>query len=370
MMQKRQYSRFMGTTIAALGLAIATSSFAAGPQANREATAGQAASLMRFYPTTLASSPRGLTEEPAIWLAKVGGLINSAPQLLRQSLLMSESQQDFEANLALLEQMQVGQAQRAGADIQRQAGILKAVGGADTLAYTALSPCRLMDTRSAAGASGVQGPIAGGVLKSIPGYITAGQNWSSYGQTAPLSDCGLTNAVGANIKAVAIVITILNPNFSAFLGVSDSAVLNTVLSKVALNYTAGQGLSTMYIVPQQAANTIYFAMPAGLSAHLIFDVVGYFSTTQATALDCNTQTTAGTGTHANGANLLVSFPACTAGYTRTGLGCGYNGNLPANVYLSESTTGFGYCNWFNNSGAGIPATSYQAEAFCCRIPGR
>src|SRR5207342_619451 len=109
----------------------------------------------------------------------------------------------------------------------------------------------------------------------IPGYVTTGSDWGTYGQIAPLSDCGLNDTYGSTIWAVAIVITILNPNFDAFLGVDDSSTLATTLKHVALNFTHGQGLSTMYIVPQEA-NTISFAMPAGLSAQLIFDVVGFF----------------------------------------------------------------------------------------------
>jgi len=77
--------------------------------------------------------------------------------------------------------------------------------------YTALEPCRIMDTRNATLASGVQGPISGGVLKQLPGFVTAGGNWTQYGQTGTPSDCGLTNPPGTSIKAVAIVITILNP---------------------------------------------------------------------------------------------------------------------------------------------------------------
>ncbi len=82
------------------------------------------------------------------------------------------------------------------------------------------------------------------------------------------------------------MITILNPNFDAFLGVSDSTLVHGVVELWHLNYTHGQGLSTMYIVPQSVGNTIYFAMPAGLSANIIFDVVGYFAVSQATALEC------------------------------------------------------------------------------------
>ncbi len=143
-----------------------------------------------------------------------------------------------------------------------------------------------MDSRNATVASGVHGPLVGNQLYHLDGYIAAGSNWGRFGGNAT-SDCGLNSTVGPNIWAVAIVITILNPNFDAFLGVGDNNTLASTLSTVALNYTHGQGLSTLYIVPQTVSgNTIYFAMPAQLSANIIFDVVGYFAVSEATAFQC------------------------------------------------------------------------------------
>ena len=117
------------------------------------------------------------------------------------------------------------------------------------LVYKPLEPCRIMDTRTATFGSGVQGPIIGNGLKFIPGFVNAGQNWGQYGGSA-VSDCGLTSPPGTSIRAIALVATILNPNFDAYLGIGDINSLSSVLSNVALNFTSGQGLSTMYIVPQ------------------------------------------------------------------------------------------------------------------------
>ena len=154
---------------------------------------------------------------------------------------------------------------------------LKSLAESDSLVYTALPPRRIMDTRVATGPSGVQGPIAGGVLYHVPGFLPAASTYQQYGGAS--SDCGLSAAPagpGSNIKAIAVTITILNPNFDAFLGVSDNSNLSSVLSNVALDYTHGQGLSTVYTVPQGLGNTVYFALPTGLSAQLIFDVIGYY----------------------------------------------------------------------------------------------
>lgn len=250
---------------------------AAAPPARNDGAAAQM--LMRFYPAPLPSTPANVTEDPAVWQAKVNGLLKAMPPMLRQSFLASESAEDFAANLDFFVRSQPGSPRLTASAAAAKAGIAsvlpKALADADSLVFTPLTPCRIMDTRSATLGSGVQGPLAGGTLYHLPGFITAGTNWGSYGGNA-LSDCGVNSSVSSSIRAIAIVITILNPNFDAYLGVSDQNNLTTVLSNVALNYTHGQGLSTVYAAPQLASNTIYFAMPAGLSAQLIFDVVGYY----------------------------------------------------------------------------------------------
>jgi hypothetical protein len=223
-----------------------------------------------------------------------------------------------------------------------------------------------MDTRNASAASGVQGPIAGGSLKQIPGFVTAGGNWTQYGQPGTPSDCGLTNPPGTSIKAVAIVITILNPNFDAFLGVGDANSLAATLSTVALNYTHGQGLSTMYIVPQRASNNIYFAMPAGLSAQIIFDVVGYVVVSDATAFACTTVTSGSVTIGAAGTGSAVS-PACSAGYALSSGSC--DSDSPSMTLVSDKASG-GNTTWTctaNNAGASAHLT---ATANCCRVQGK
>jgi hypothetical protein len=99
------------------------------------------------------------------------------PPMLRQSLLASDNAEDFAANLDFF-----SQAQRAKFDGQVRAAIadagsgplhLKSLADSDSLVFTALAPCRIMDTRSATGASGVQGPLTGGLLYQIPGFLAA-----------------------------------------------------------------------------------------------------------------------------------------------------------------------------------------------------
>src|SRR5205823_14268341 len=114
----------------------------------------------------------------------------------------------------------------------------------------------------------------------------------------------------------------------------------------------------------------YFAMPAGLSANIIFDVVGYFANSMATALECVTTHTQISEPPAF--NQYFSSPACPAGYTLTGGGAEFTGNFPVNWYkngrnsLTNSET-----QWtaVQNNASGSTNTGH-VYGRCCRIPGR
>ena len=229
--------------------------------------------------------------------------------------------------------------------------------------YKSLEPCRILDTRNATLLSGVQGPITGGALRQLTGFVSAGSNWGIYGGS-PASDCGLSNPPGSSIKAVATVITILNPNFDAYLGVSDVNDLTTTLSTIALNYTHGQGLSTMYIVPQTTSNNIYFALPAGLSAQLIIDVVGYYVLSDATALQCTTLSSA-VATIGAGSSGSATSPACTAGYALSSGSC--DSDSFAMKLVADKASGQAWVCSANNPGASAHLT---ATVNCCRVPGQ
>jgi subtilisin family serine protease len=235
------------------------------------------------------------------------------------------------------------------------------------LVYKPLEPCRIMDTRNATLASGVQGPIAGGAVKQLPAFIAAGANWGSYGGAGG-SDCGLTSPPGSSIHAIALVLTILNPNFDAYLGIADVNDLSTVLSNVALNFTHGQGLSTTYVVPRMVTSNLNFAMPPGLSAQIIFDVVGYFVVPDATPLQCTTLSSAATTIAASGGTGSATSPACSAGFTLTSGSCDSTSASMSLVQDKANGTSTAWtCSATNRGGA---AANLTATANCCRIAGR
>ncbi len=311
--------------------------------------------------------------DPNVVLAGTGNLVGVSPQV--GPLAFNGGPTRTQALLAGSPAINAGSNPMGLTTDQRGAGFRRTIGTATdigafefvpALVFKPLEPCRIMDTRSATPASGVQGPIAGNALKTLPGFITAGQNWGQYGGSAA-SDCGLTSPPGASINAVALVATILNPNFDAYLGISDVNDLSTVLSNVALNYTATQGLSTMYIVPQVASNSIYFAMPAGLSAQLIYDVVGYYAAEDVTALQCTTQASAPVAIAAAASGTATS-PACAAGYTLTSGSCD---STSFTLDLTQSKASGGNTTWLcAATNRGGSSANLTATANCCRVPGR
>ena len=83
-------------------------------------TVPDATVLLQFYPTALSSTPSGMVEDQAVWLAKVQGLMVGVPPMLQQSLLMSRSKSEFAANVALLQQMQESALAQREFQMQRQ----------------------------------------------------------------------------------------------------------------------------------------------------------------------------------------------------------------------------------------------------------
>jgi len=106
-------------------ISLVTNIAAAGPAVERadpamvpNAMVPNATVLLRFYPARLASTPIGLVEDQEVWLAKVQGLMLGAPSMLQQSLLMSQTPEEFAANVALLQQIQATSLTQGGARLK------------------------------------------------------------------------------------------------------------------------------------------------------------------------------------------------------------------------------------------------------------
>src|SRR5213594_2092535 len=112
--------RKMNWMISSIALAVGIAGAAPLGAAEQAQAVPSAATLLRFYPARLASTPTGVVEDREVWLAKVQGLMAGAPPMLQQSLLQSQTAWEFAANVALLQQMQEGSLKQSAARIQRQ----------------------------------------------------------------------------------------------------------------------------------------------------------------------------------------------------------------------------------------------------------
>src|SRR5205823_1666955 len=110
-------------------------------------------------------------------------------------------------------------------------------------------------------------------------------------------------------------------------------------------------------------NIIYFAMPAQLVAHLIFDVLGYYTRSDATALDCVTSTPTTLAFSGNGS---LDSGSCPAGYAKLSVACRTSGFNTAKYRTIGLSSGGSDCE----ATANVGGATLNATATCCRVPGK
>jgi hypothetical protein len=240
-------------------------------------------------------------------------------------------------------------------------------------------PCRIVDTRN------VGGVISFGTTRNFYYYSNVGSYNFGTNQGGASGTVGtvcpqLVYSDNAPMDGAAVLtVQVVSPTAAGNWIVWGGA--NPIPTSSALNWTGtGQILTNTTVVPGggrsgsgSGGGILDFAVryngPSG-SAHFIADVVGYFVPNLATALQCVTTDTFGTGTIAVGGTMQLSMPACTTGYTVTGWSCDYNGTLPSGAYLQEITGYFNYCLWRNFSAGSLAGSNFGAHSRCCRVPGR
>jgi hypothetical protein len=227
------------------------------------------------------------------------------------------------------------------------------------LVFTAVTPCRILDTRVAGG------PIAANSSRAFLGLaVNSGANFSSQGGSA--TNCNVA-AVGAS--AIVLNVTAVTPSGAGFATVYKSGESRPLAASV--NYTAGAIVNNSVVVgvPNPLAITDFVIYTFAQSDYVV-DIVGYFSPPQATALQC--ENTAFTQSVSAGSNFDIVIPACPAGYTITGAGCATGGFNQADWAVTGLDRGsptqmFAFCSGTNKTAGNI---SVRGTAQCCRIPGR
>lgn len=224
---------------------------------------------------------------------------------------------------------------------------------ASDLAFTPIPPCRILDTRLAGGA------LAANTARSFD--VTAVSDYSFQGGEA--SNCQIGTA--GSFAALAVNFTIINPNVSGtlktfpFLGTTPSTA-------TTMSYAAGEVRSNFTIVKlDQGASNNEMTLLSSAAVHVTADVVGYFITPQAPAIDC-VETTSSNITVIAGSFASGSSPACASGYTMISGGCSmstFDGRIVTSRTMSGTNTHF--CAFRNeNATSSVTGVAYGR---CCRI---
>jgi hypothetical protein len=223
------------------------------------------------------------------------------------------------------------------------------------LVYTPINPCRIVDTRN------IGSPIIAGTVRNFDVDNPASFAFQGgFPAACPGMPFGVATAVAVNITATQAA----GPGFFtawSFCGIQPSA--STV------NYGGGETIANSTIVPDCPGGGSDISVFAGTAtAHLIIDLVGYFSAPVATALDCVQSPLASTVV-ANGAIINFNANACPAGFTAVSLTCHATTTFGGTQWTGFGlrTTGSNDCQGANGSGA---AQTYNAAFTCCRVPGR
>lgn len=226
------------------------------------------------------------------------------------------------------------------------------------LSFTAVTPCRIVDTRVAGGA------IAANSSRNFVGVaVSAGTGFAFQGGSS--TDCNVA-AIGAS--AIALNVTAVTPVGAGYATVYRSGDTRPLAASV--NYTAGAIVNNSVVVgiPNPLGITD-FTIYTFAQADYVVDIVGYFSPPQATQFDCVNTSVQSSTINANSTNFFNN-PTCPTGYkavtpycwtASSGVysqGSGYNANTAGNVT---------FCAWQNTTASN--QTVFGGNV-CCRVPGR
>jgi kumamolisin len=229
--------------------------------------------------------------------------------------------------------------------------VLAAVAGATAgLAYTPVTPCRLVDTRNAVG----------------PLTPRAGRNYAASDNTR-IGQAG-GNAAGCGIpvgpEALALTLTAVQPTQVGNLVAFPSG--DAVPLASALNFLAGQIIANTTVVPitQGAGDNFSIFNNSDGMTPVVVDVVGYFW--EYLSSDC-TKTTQSLSV---GAGSTIDVPAtCAVGYVPVGGGCSTDTPGASNWLVRTGTPpGDGYhCTMLNGFAGSV---NVSTDTMCCRKAGR
>ena len=229
------------------------------------------------------------------------------------------------------------------------------------LVFTAVEPCRIVDTRST-----TAGAIAANTNRAF--YVWGFPDFTSQGGST--TDCGGLSAQSP--QAVVVNLTVVGPASAGYATMFPAT--STLPLAASLLYKAGDVLSNGVTVKLGLGATgvgfADFRIYTVSTAHYVVDIVGYYDAPYATALDCVLPPAQAVSLPAGFNGYMHTTSVCSAGYTAVSPYC-YNSST--SVY-SNGSGGIGagpdkraWCGWVNPAAT---AQSVFQSATCCRVPGR
>ena len=220
--------------------------------------------------------------------------------------------------------------------------------------YTAVEPCRLLDTRVASPRGGRLPAQAERSFLVYDADFLAEQGGAEGG-------CDLPDSV----RAVAINLTAVDAAGRGFVTVWDFGKTRPATANI--NLIPGEDVNNQLSVavntdPAEEDLTIY----SWASTHLVADIVGYYTQAEAKALDCVNLVSENVSISPGIVRNTFS-PTCPAGYAKTGGGCT---NFSSDLRLITTETAFdGNRHFCASLNVGTSNGNMRAEALCCRVPG-
>ena len=237
------------------------------------------------------------------------------------------------------------------------------------LVFTPLTPCRIIDTRTATG--GFAGRIGPNNGKEFQVNLA---DFSAQGGVS--SSCGIPTSL--EVSAVVINVASTDQTGSGHIRVIPTG--GGLPTAALLNYTMGVNISNAAISASAVAAGDDIFIYSGVSeSHVVVDLMGYFAAPNMTLPD--NFITSVTTSVPSGDSITYYTPPCPTGYRLVGGGCGkaiFNSTLsfvasrPANgesvSLISGANTGDRWlCMWQNDM---LTAQDVSGNAICERIPGR
>lgn len=226
------------------------------------------------------------------------------------------------------------------------------------LVFTPVTPCRIVDTRSAGGA------VLGGATRTFKAW---GLNYTAQGGSS--TDCGLLQS--NDVAALALNLLVITPAGDGFIKAYPVGAPEPNAS--ALNYKGNDVLANGAIlkVSQTSSDWNLFTVS---TTHFVADVVGYYSKPKATALECvtavNALTTIPANTNATAATNTIPAPVCDSAYTKTATSCSFYGTQMVLRKTETSPIDNGSTSFCVYDNPAATAQTVFITSTCCRIPGR